>query len=178
MTETPEHIGHARAYLVAGMVPTVVKATTADVETEAGAALAAWMRANSSTKLDIVDDQGLKIGTVTLGDDKTEARVSDEKTLLAWCEVEHPEHVETIKRIRPAYLAHLLDVANTESTPVDLATGQQVPGIEMAPKVGGLRRSYNRDAKTRVKNLIETGRLPALAPRPADTEETPDAGTV
>lgn len=77
---------------------------------------------------------GTKLGSITYSEGRRSVKLTDEGTALAWCERAHPEQVQTITIIRPAYLKKLLDVAGSlpvGSKGVDPATGEELPFIEV-----------------------------------------------
>lgn len=75
---------------------------------------------------------GTKMAAVGHSDGRVSARVTDEAAALAWCLAEHPEEVQTIQMIRPAFLKMLLDLAKIDGEGLDRSTGQTLPFIEVS----------------------------------------------
>lgn len=106
---------------------------------------------------------GQRIGAVTYAKGRAAgAHVVDEAKLTAWVEENHPTEVETVTRIRPAYLAKLLaDFGNTGGA-LNPKTGEfdDVPGIEVG--VDGdayLMVKPDRDAAVLVRAAVASGAL-------------------
>ena len=104
--------------------------------------------------------------------------VTDEAAFLAWVAERHPTEVETIRRVRPAWLSGFLtDVVGRGNPPCD-AEGQIVPGLEWRP--GGEFKTLTYKVDPEVKALvaahadeIATGRRPlALLPGVLPTDIT------
>jgi hypothetical protein len=74
----------------------------------------------------------VKIGTVGYSDGRRTVHVNDAEA-LAWCRRTHPGEVETVERVRPAFMDKLTAVA--ASLPLgyglDPATGEQLRFIEI-----------------------------------------------
>lgn len=56
---------------------------------------------------------GTKMASITRSDGAKKARITNEAAALAWCLKAHPEHVQTVQVIRPAYVTLLLDTAKS-----------------------------------------------------------------
>lgn len=89
------------------------------------------------------------LGTWSLPVSKEAAYVADEGQLLEWVKYWHPTEVETLERVRPAFVARLLaESAGDADGVVWMAEGALVPGLAMRP--GGvplsLRFRANGDA--------------------------------
>lgn len=150
---TPQE--NARVSLLAGkLLPDAVKDIYSTPAAEADAALLAWMVETGSKSIEVKSEQGDLMGTISRTGGQSEAFVKDERVLLVWCEVEHPEEIETVKRVRPAFVGKLLKDAAENDEAVDVTTGQAVPGIEFRTKDYGLSRRPNRDAKSKLKTLV------------------------
>lgn len=74
---------------------------------------------------------GTEIGTVTLAEGRTAAKVSDDDAYLAWVLENHPEEIEqiAITRVNPDFTARTLSFARQHGEPVDPATGETVAGV-------------------------------------------------
>lgn len=80
------------------------------------------------------------LGTWSLPVSKAAAYVASEDELLAWVKYWYPTEVESIERVRPAFIAKVLaECAGDEDGVVWLAEGALVPGLAMRP--GGVPQS-------------------------------------
>lgn len=80
------------------------------------------------------------LGTWCLPVSKEAAYVADEAVLLEWVRERHPSEVETIQRVRPAFLTSLLgSVGNALGYAVIVDSGEMVPGLGIRP--GGVPQS-------------------------------------
>lgn len=129
---------------------------------EATAAVQKWMKDHGVKTLEVKDESGKKIGTLSLSEDKKKPVVTDLDKLTAWVERTHPEHIVTKPAIRGAFLAKLLADASEEGTPVDTATGEVPPGIEMRDEEGRFSRRPDKAAKQRMTALVRESVIPAL----------------
>ena len=73
----------------------------------------------------LIDDEHVADVIKTTGSRR--AKVTDDATLLAWVQQNHPE--EIVESIRPAYRTKLLDDAKHYGDAVDVTSGELVPGI-------------------------------------------------
>lgn len=74
---------------------------------------------------------GRKLASVTMTTGATRAKVTDEDKLARWVSENHPSEVETVTRVRPAYLEQLKSQAKKAGHPVDPTTGEEIPGLEV-----------------------------------------------
>lgn len=76
---------------------------------------------------------GSEIGAVTLVSGRKTARMVDETAFTAWVERTHPGEMETvtITRPNPNFVHRLMSAAQQIGHPVDAATGEEVPGIQV-----------------------------------------------
>lgn len=82
---------------------------------------------------------GRKLASVTMAAGSTRAKVTDEDKLTAWVAENHPSEVETVTRIRPAYLEQLKKQAKQDGVAADPDTGDLLPGIEVTTGDPSLR---------------------------------------
>lgn len=78
----------------------------------------------------------MRLAAVSRSEGRLSARVADEEAALIWCIEKHPEEVQTIQVIRPAFLKLLTDVAKADGAKpgdkgVDPKTGEELPFIEV-----------------------------------------------
>lgn len=98
------------------------------------------------------------IGTVQLNKGRETWAVTDEKALLAWVEASFPEQVETVRRVRPAYVAALLARAKAEGVPITDA-GELIPGIQVHESDPTLMVKASEDAPDVIARAFAEGRL-------------------
>jgi hypothetical protein len=74
---------------------------------------------------------GRKLGTVSMAEGSVTAAVVDGAAFLAWVLEEHPEEVETVPRVKPAFQTSVLAQVKEHGVWADPATGEavEVPGV-------------------------------------------------
>jgi hypothetical protein len=127
-------------------------------------AVEAEMRSAGSEKQRARDLDGVKSGSVTLGEGRYVGVVEDAKALIEWLRINYPEQVQTIETsmVRPAYLSVLLDLAARNAAdidgpgpvPVDGDTGAVIPGVRAKWVEGTVRVVAEHAAKTRAASLL------------------------
>lgn len=93
---------------------------------------------STGERLNAALPDGTLCGRVRVDDGATYARVDDDAELLAWVALHHPTEVETVRRIRPAFLDKLLADAADKDGAFNPTTGEQIPGVAVKkgdPKV-------------------------------------------
>lgn len=75
---------------------------------------------------------GEKVAAVSMTRGRTSAKVTDRPPFTAWVMATYPDEVEQVTRVRPAFEAKVLANAKTMGAPVDPATGEEIPGVELA----------------------------------------------
>ena len=73
---------------------------------------------------------GTGVATLTRAGGKTAPRITSPAKFLAWVQEAHPAEVEPV--VRDGYRTSLLAAMAKAGRPVDPATGEAVPGVEMA----------------------------------------------
>jgi hypothetical protein len=73
---------------------------------------------------------GTEVGSVTRVGGKEAPRITSSGKFLAWVQECHPEQTEMI--VRPGYTEALLSAMKKTGRPIDPASGEVVPGVEMA----------------------------------------------
>jgi len=101
---------------------------------------------------------GTKLGAITYSEGRRSAKVTDEDAALAWCELVHPDEVQTVKVIRPAYLKMLLDLAKADDAPagshgVDPTTGEELDFIEVVQGLPFISVTSTKDGTERMAAL-------------------------
>jgi hypothetical protein len=107
------------------------------------------------------------LGTVTLANGKTVARLADEAAYEGWVRKVHPEAIETIpatERINPDFTARLMAAAQKLGVAVDAETGEQVPGIEVTQGDPYPMVKLTPEARDAVAAAWTRGNLAALLP--------------
>ena len=110
---------------------------------------------------------GTPVATVTLagGDGKT-AAVVNEAAFLAWMKASHPE--EVVEVVRPNAARLILDGCKAAGAPVDPATGEVIPGVEVTgsrPYVSVRFTSGGRDAIVDAWQAGQLAGVELVAPR-------------
>lgn len=98
------------------------------------------------------------IGTVILPVSQETVHVRDEAALLEWVRQFHPTEVETVERVRPAWLAAVLPECRGEGDSVVwMREGALIPGLVVRP--GGIPQALNfrptRDARLVAREVAE-----------------------
>lgn len=111
---------------------------------------------------DIEMADGTRMGGISLNKGTWTATVADEEALLDWVSHERPTEIETIQvhRVRPAFLKKLLDQAVKEGVGIDTETGEVLEFIRVSQSNPRMVVTSTREAKVRMKELIERGALP------------------
>jgi len=151
----------ARRAVAAKLVADNIK----DIEKQAKAELLEACQKTGARTLDVADDDGTPLATVSRAVGKVKAAVTDQDTFDAWLEKNYPEAVtETVvKQIDPDMVLRLLNAATKVGAAVDIATGEVMPGVEM--KGGGtyITARPTAEAKARMKDLLADSPLLELA---------------
>ena len=94
------------------------------------------------------------IGHVTMAKGARRAKVANENALLAWVADNHPE-IETVTRIRPAFLTSLLDKAKRVGAMVD-SDGVVIDGlIEVSDGPPTAQQKLTDDADIIIAELLQ-----------------------
>jgi hypothetical protein len=72
---------------------------------------------------------GALLGAVTFAKGRAVAKLTDEAAFRDWVSRTHPDQIETIIRVAPAFTERIMSAARQLGEPVDADTGEQVPGI-------------------------------------------------
>jgi len=95
------------------------------------------------------------IGTVTLPVSKETVYVADEAALLDWVKASNPDEVEVSYRVRPAFLASLLETTVPHDGAVIDPEGTVVPGL--AVREGGRPGSLAFRPSSAAKAVAQAG---------------------
>lgn len=120
------------------------------------------------------------IGTVTLPVSKQSVYVADEAAVTEWVKAHYPEEVETLERVRPAFLGALLAAVEPAGDVVCVPlSGAVIPGL--AVRAGGQPQSLSFRPSTAARAVAAAGAEQLLQgveqaiDRPVVLEEAPDA---
>jgi hypothetical protein len=150
--------GAARTAMAAKLIADVV--TTEHKPVKAG--LLTDMVDAGVERVGVADDDGTKLGAVTVACGDPKARVTDDLVFLAWVIDRYPS--EIVQQVRDAFTKKLLDAATAAGAPVDALTGEVVPGVEMVDGEPYLMVRPVAGAKERMREtLIESGLLQLTA---------------
>ncbi len=73
---------------------------------------------------------GANIGTVSVVEGRTTAKVTDPDALLKWVQVNAPTEIETVHRVRESYVGALLSrCENVDGAAMHAKTGELLPGV-------------------------------------------------
>lgn len=118
--------GAARTAMAAKLIADVV--TTEHKPVKAG--LLGDMLDADVERVRVTDDDGTNLGAVSVSAGRAKAKVYDERAFLAWVAERHPG--EVVQVVRESFAKRLLDAATIAGDPVDPATGEVIPGVEVA----------------------------------------------
>jgi hypothetical protein len=127
---------------------------------------------------------GADVGTVTVVDGKTTAKVTNPAALLEWVQVNAPDEVETVARVRESYVGALLArCENVDGAAMHAKTGELLPGVRFETGEPYARVTQTHDQLAAFEEAwihggvlagALSGTSVALAvPRPPEPEETP-----
>jgi hypothetical protein len=114
--------------------------------------------------VDVSLPDGTKIATLSLGGGTAKATVVDEAKFTAWVQANHPTEIETVVRVRPAYVQAVL--AKAVDGYAVFAGGEVVDGV--GPAVGSRSAvvRYTTDGREAVARAWQRGELTGISPYP------------
>ncbi len=132
---------------------------------------------------------GADIGTVTVVEGRTTAKVTDPDALLKWVQVNAPSEVETVARVRESYVGALLsrceNLGGTDAVGAAMhgKTGELLPGVGFTVGDAYARVTQTHDQQAAFVEAWWAGELPdvlpggpvppSVLPLPERSEETP-----
>jgi hypothetical protein len=124
---------------------------------------------------------GSDIGTVSVVDGKTTAKVTNPSALLEWVQINAPDEVETVAQVRESYVGALLArCENVDGQAMHAKTGELLPGVRFETGEPYARVTQTNDQQaTFVEAWLHgdlAGVLPGLTQWPPalpEPEETP-----
>jgi hypothetical protein len=155
---------------------TYIKVLT-DMEKDLRAAVTSDMGKRHVEKVGAYLPDGTKMASVSHTPGRKSARVTDDAAALAWCLRNHPEEVQTVQMIRPAYLKMLLDLAKADdaaagSLGMDPLTGEELPFIEVTQGSPFVTITTTTDGRNRMAALA--GGFAGMLEGPQATRYDPD----
>lgn len=151
----------ARRAVAAGLVANGIK----DIEKQAKAELLDMCLATGTRTLDVTDEDGTPLATVSKASGKGKAAVTDTAAFNAWVEENYPEAVtETVvKTVDPDMVLRLLNAATAVGDAVDVETGEVIPGVEIKAGSVYITARPTAEAKARMKAALAGSPLLELA---------------
>lgn len=110
----------------------------------------------------VTDDSGANLGAVSLARSAAKAKLTDPAAFTAWVAARYPG--ELMQVVREAFTQKILAGATAAEAPVDVATGEVVPGVELVAGEPYVTVRPSADARDRMREtLLSSGllRLPA-----------------
>lgn len=106
------------------------------------------------------------IGTVTLANGKTTAKLSDQRAFEEWVKSTHPDWMTTVTLtvVDPGHVERLMAAAQKLGVAVDADTGEAVPGIEVTQGDPYPMVKLTPEARDAVAAAWTRGNLAALLP--------------
>jgi hypothetical protein len=113
---------------VLSMLADKVKAALMDARSDQAAA----MKDVGADGVNVELPDGQRVARVSLVAGRASARIADAGDFLKWVVQNHPEEIEIVpahEQVRPAFVNQLLADACATGQPVDVDTGELIPGI-------------------------------------------------
>jgi hypothetical protein len=149
----------ARTTMAAKLIGDVVAAEHKPVKAE----LTAMMVDAGVERVRVLDAAGVNLGAVSLARSAPKAKLTDPGAFTAWVAARYPG--ELMQVVRPAFAAKILDGATAAQAPVDPATGEVVPGVDIAVGEPYVTARPTADARERMREtLLSSGLLQLTGP--------------
>lgn len=100
----------------------------------------------------VTDDDGTDLGTVSRSRGRATAKVTDPDAFTAWVAAAHPEAIVTT--VDPDWTARLLLSCKVSGDPVDPATGEVVPGVDLVEGAPSISARPTNAARDRMAALL------------------------
>jgi hypothetical protein len=108
---------------------------------------------------------GANIGTVTVVEGRTTAKVTDPGALLKWVQVNAPSEVETVARVRDSYVGALLArCENVDGQAMHAKTGELLPGVRFTTGEPYARVTQTADQLKTFTTALWAGELADVLP--------------
>ena len=119
------------------------QAVSKAVRAETEDALADLYEQTGSKSFDAKLDDGTKVASISLAFSKAGAVISDPDAFLSWVRTDHPEALQVVESVNPAFTKQILErVEPSRVGMFDPNTGEIVPGLEAKP-AGEKPKSYS-----------------------------------
>lgn len=146
--------GAARSAMAAQLLSSVIAAEYKPVKAD----LLGEMVDAGVERVGVTSDDGAKLGSVSVTPGRTSARVVDDRAFLAWVADRYPQ--EVVQMVRESFTRMILEAAAAADAPVDVKTGEVLPGVEIVSGEPYLTVRPNADAKVRMREtLLASGLL-------------------
>jgi hypothetical protein len=147
----------ARTVVAAKLVSDEIKARGDAAKAE----LLESMAAAGAERIRVTDEDGTDLGPVSLGAGRTSAAVVDEDAFAAWVKANYPEAI--VSTVDPDMRLRLLNAAKKAGEPVDVGTGEVIPGVEITQGAAYVSARPTAEAKVRMRELLAGSGLLELA---------------
>ena len=139
----------------------VLKDEMARVEAEARRGLKAEMdvRERGVAKVPGPDGRNVPVGIVRIDKGSESWRIVDPAAFQAWVEENHPEQIEVVERVRPAFEARILKQCVATGGLADETTGEMIPGVQQVLGDPKLVVVPDDTAAQDIRDAWATGRL-------------------
>jgi hypothetical protein len=108
---------------------------------------------------------GVDIGTVSVVDGKTTAKVTNPAALLEWVKVNAPDEVETVARVRESYVGALLArCENVDGAAMHAKTGELLPGVRFETGDPYTRVTQTEEQQAAFTSALWAGELADFLP--------------
>jgi hypothetical protein len=134
-----------------------------DVEKQAKAELLDACQESGARTIDVTDDDGTKLATVSKAAGKAKAAVVDGDAFEEWIGKNYPDAVTTITVIDPDLELRLLNAATAAGEAVDTSTGEVIPGVEIKAGSEYITARPTSEAKAKMRDLLAGSGLLELA---------------
>jgi hypothetical protein len=143
----------ARTVIAAKLVADEIKARG----DEAKADLLYEMTSSGAERMRVLDEDGTDLGPVSIGTGRISATVVDEAAFTKWVANTYPEAI--VQTVSPDMRLRLLNAAKKAGEPVDVATGELIPGVDISQGANYVTARPTAEAKERMRELLNGSRL-------------------
>jgi hypothetical protein len=143
----------ARTTMAAKLIADVVKPEHDPVKAD----LLAAMLDGGVERVRVSDDDGLSLGAVSLGQRKPAAKLSDPAAFTTWVAQRYPG--ELVSSVRDSFTSKLLACATAAGAAVDVATGEEIPGVEICAGEPYVTVRPTPEAKARMAEMLRASGL-------------------
>lgn len=139
-----------------------------------GESKGAWLpvaQATGTPTVHVRDDDGVKLGTVSIKGGALKARIADPAAFRAWAEAQGDVAMETVTetRIRPKWQELILSRCVEAGAAIDPTTKRAIPGVVVEAGSVWVEARPNTEAYRRAVEMVRPEQL-AIATRPGEGE--------